>query len=116
MIYFLPVETLSEALISQTFLVIQPGNLSLDESSQSHVQERLIKYQSSLQISPKVNTDERYFNLLLKLNMETFLQYVINFYQLILKLSYFSLFRMHRFHPKICMSTMLKLSPLAQIA
>ncbi|XP_052678220.1 trichohyalin-like isoform X7 [Crassostrea angulata] len=30
-----------------------PGNLSLDESSQSHVQERLIKYQSSLQISPK---------------------------------------------------------------
>lgn len=57
MIYFLPVETLSEALISQTFLVFQPGNLSLDESSQSHVQERLIKYQSSLQISPKVNTD-----------------------------------------------------------
>ncbi|XP_061178084.1 trichohyalin-like [Saccostrea echinata] len=30
-----------------------PGNLSLDESSQSHVQERLIKFQSSLQNSPK---------------------------------------------------------------
>ncbi|XP_078333580.1 uncharacterized protein LOC111121184 isoform X5 [Crassostrea virginica] len=34
-------------------ILLQPGNLSLDESSQSHVQERLIKFQSSLQISPK---------------------------------------------------------------
>lgn len=38
------------------WIYIQPGNLSLDESSQSHVQERLIKFQSSLQISPKVKT------------------------------------------------------------
>lgn len=90
MIYFSPVETLSEALNRQIFLVIKPGNLSLDESSQSHVQERLIKYQSSLQISPKVNTDSRYFNLLLKLNMEAFLQYLINLYELIFKISYFS--------------------------
>jgi hypothetical protein len=34
--------------------VLQAGNLSLDESSQSHVQDRLIKFQSSAQHLAKV--------------------------------------------------------------